>query len=477
MEPSSMEPSSMEPSSMEPSSMEPSSMERGSMEPVSMEPSSMERGSMERGSVEPSSMEPSSMEPSSMEPGSVDSLREPTSVQPGSGMEPGSMERGSMERGSMERGSMEPSSMERGSMERGSVEPGSVDSLRELTSVQPGSGMEPGSVEPARGVEPASGVEPSRSVEPSRGVEPASVDSLKVLYQSCDYIIVDKHWDIRIDSKMWYEKHTVQKQLGLRFPELADPGTYYGFRFCHQLDYSTSGVLCVALNKAAAGRVYHCFKDRRATKVYLALVRGWVEEEKITVDFSIGENTTEGRTHMMCIQGTDGCENPKPCQSQLTVLEYGDYDGDPVTKVVLQPLTGRTHQLRVHCEAVGHPIVGDYTYSLGEDSAPYRMMLHAHLLHLPLEPLPLQAAAPDPFTTPTDPRWRPQRRLRTVEGVVETLLEHRAAEERTEREEKKRQQEERRRQQEERRKRWRGREESEEQRRMCQQWLSEWTDV
>ncbi|XP_042169648.1 RNA pseudouridylate synthase domain-containing protein 1-like [Oncorhynchus tshawytscha] len=104
----------------------------------------------------------------------------------------------------------------------------------------------PGCVEPSRGVEPA------RGVEPSRGVEPASVDSLKVLYQSCDYIIVDKHWDIRIDSKMW---------------------------FCHQLDYSTSGVLCVALNKAAAGRVYHCFKDRRATKVYLALVRGWVEEE------------------------------------------------------------------------------------------------------------------------------------------------------------------------------------------------------
>lgn len=207
-------------------------------------------------------------------------------------------------------------------------------------------------------------------------------------------------------------------------------------------------------------------------------VRGWVEEEVMTVDFSIGENTTEGRTHMMCIQGTDGCENPKPCRTHLTVLEYGAYDGGPVTKVLLQPLTGRTHQLRVHCEAVGHPIVGDYTYSLGADSAPYRMMLHAHLLHLPLQPLPLQAVAPDPFTTPADPRWRPQRCLRTVEGAVETLLEHRAAEERTEREEKeRRQREERRKQQEERRKRWRGREESEEQRRMCQQWLSEWTDV
>ncbi|KAK6312640.1 hypothetical protein J4Q44_G00183040 [Coregonus suidteri] len=199
-------------------------------------------------------------------------------------------------------------------------------------------------------------------------------------------------------------------------------------------------------------------------------VRGWVEEETMTIDFSIGENTTEGRTHMMC------CENPKACQTQLTVLEYGSYDGDPVTKVLLQPLTGRTHQLRVHCEAVGHPIVGDYTYSLGADSAPYRMMLHAYLLHLPLEPLPLQAAAPDPFTTPTDPRWRPHHRLRTVEGAVESLLEHRALEERTQREERT-EQEEKKKQREERRGRGRGREESEDQRRACQQWLSEWTDV
>lgn len=61
-------------------------------------------------------------------------------------------------------------------------------------------------------------------------MEPASLESLRVLYQSVDYIVVDKHWDIRIDSKMWYEKQTVQSQLKLRFPELADPGTYYGFR-------------------------------------------------------------------------------------------------------------------------------------------------------------------------------------------------------------------------------------------------------
>lgn len=60
--------------------------------------------------------------------------------------------------------------------------------------------------------------------------EPANLDSLRVLYQSDDYIVVDKHWDIRIDSKMWYEKHTVQAQLRHHFPQLADPSTYYGFR-------------------------------------------------------------------------------------------------------------------------------------------------------------------------------------------------------------------------------------------------------
>lgn len=60
--------------------------------------------------------------------------------------------------------------------------------------------------------------------------EPASLENLSVLYHSDDYIVVDKHWDIRIDSKMWYEKLTVQAQLRHHFPQLADHSTYYGFR-------------------------------------------------------------------------------------------------------------------------------------------------------------------------------------------------------------------------------------------------------
>ncbi|XP_077414139.1 RNA pseudouridylate synthase domain-containing protein 1 isoform X2 [Vanacampus margaritifer] len=269
---------------------------------------------------------------------------------------------------------------------------------------------------------------------------------------------------------MWYEKNTVQAQLRHHFPQLADPNTYYGFRFCHQLDFSTSGALCVALNKAAAAQAYRCFKERTVTKAYLALVRGLVKEEIQTLHFSIGKNNSEGKTHMMCIEGTDGCENSKPCQTALTVLEYGLYDGEAVTKVLLQPFTGRTHQLRVHCSAIGHPIVGDFTYSSGADDSPFRMMLHAHLLHIPLDPEPMLVCAGDPFLPSVDAKWLPQRSLRPLKATVDALLEHRMDEQRQVKEMER----DRVRQAEEKRANKIRKEESQEQTWRCEEWLREW---
>ncbi|XP_053132153.1 RNA pseudouridylate synthase domain-containing protein 1 [Hemicordylus capensis] len=254
-------------------------------------------------------------------------------------------------------------------------------------------------------------------------MEPVSIDNLSILYQSADFIVVNKHWDVRIDSKMWYEKLTLQSQLKYRFPELADPDTYYGFRFCHQLDFSTSGALCVALNKTAAGNAYKSFKERLVTKAYLALVRGHVQTERMTIRYAIGKNTTEGLTHMMCIEGTKGCENPKPCQSELMVLEHGLYSGDPVTKVLLQPLTGRTHQLRVHCSAIGHPVVGDFTYSFKKDSVPYRMMLHAYYLRIPTCTELIEVSAPDPFVPTSDSNWAPQHATHPLDELIQELKE------------------------------------------------------
>ncbi|KAF5928230.1 RNA pseudouridylate synthase domain-containing protein 1 [Diceros bicornis minor] len=254
-------------------------------------------------------------------------------------------------------------------------------------------------------------------------MEPGSVENLCIVYRSQDFLVVNKHWDVRIDSKTWRETLTLQKQLRHRFPELADPDTYYGFRFCHQLDFSTSGALCVALNKAAAGSAYKCFKERRVTKAYLALVRGHVQESQMTVTYAIGRNSTEGRAHTMCIEGTQGCENPKPSLTELVVLELGLYAGDPVSKVLLRPLTGRTHQLRVHCSALGHPIVGDLTYgqaSGGEDQ-PFRMMLHAFYLRIPTRTECVEVCTSDPFVPTLDPCWSPHSLVQPLDQLIQAL--------------------------------------------------------
>lgn len=57
------------------------------------------------------------------------------------------------------------------------------------------------------------------------------MENLSIVYRSRDFLVVNKHWDVRIDSKTWRETLTLQKQLRHRFPELADPDTYYGFRY------------------------------------------------------------------------------------------------------------------------------------------------------------------------------------------------------------------------------------------------------
>ncbi|XP_038619121.1 RNA pseudouridylate synthase domain-containing protein 1 isoform X1 [Tachyglossus aculeatus] len=150
-------------------------------------------------------------------------------------------------------------------------------------------------------------------------------------------------------------------------------------------------------------------------------VRGHVGEDRMTISHAIGKNTAEGLTHTMCIQGTEGCENAKPCRTELWVLEHGTYGGEPVTKVLLQPLTGRTHQLRVHCSASGHPIVGDLTYGLGRDGVPFRMMLHALHLRIPTGPELVEATAPDPFLPSLDSRWVSLRAVRPLGAVLRTL--------------------------------------------------------
>ncbi|CAH1273626.1 RPUSD1 [Branchiostoma lanceolatum] len=234
--------------------------------------------------------------------------------------------------------------------------------------------------------------------------------TVEVLYNSENFLVVNKPYDVVLNWDDPSRTDTLQHLLQERFPDLVDESLTHHFRFVHRLDYSTSGPVCVALNKKAAGYAGKAFCQKQVVKHYLALVRGHIREDHLSINKAIGEQGTPDAPVPMCVEDTPGCQHPRDAVTQLTVVEKGLYEGQPATKVHLCPVSGRRHQLRVHCQSIGHPIVGDYTYSCRQDTTPYRMMLHAQKLLIPLKEEVIDIETDDPFVTTFDPQWQSSER-------------------------------------------------------------------
>lgn len=125
-------------------------------------------------------------------------------------------------------------------------------------------------------------------------------------------------------------------------------------KLVHRLDKDTSGALLVARSARAAAFFARAFSGRTAKKVYWALVVGVPSIDDGTVDLPIGKQPGTGGEKMHVDE-----ENGQPARSRYRVIERA---GNRACWVELQPFTGRTHQLRVHMAAIGHPIVGDGKY-------------------------------------------------------------------------------------------------------------------
>lgn len=170
----------------------------------------------------------------------------------------------------------------------------------------------------------------------------------------------------------------MQLQLRELFPDLVNPNLQHDFYFVHRLDYATSGIICIALHKKACSAATVAFSERKTKKYYLALLRGHVACEIMDIYKPIGEDSEQkSGNHRMCTASDPHCISPRSAHTRMLVLQLGFYDQYPATKVLLRPVTGRRHQLRVHCADIGHTIVGDYTYSNRQDVLPHRMFLHA----------------------------------------------------------------------------------------------------
>ncbi|WBY17852.1 RluA family pseudouridine synthase [Erythrobacteraceae bacterium WH01K] len=147
-------------------------------------------------------------------------------------------------------------------------------------------------------------------------------------------------------------------------------------RLVHRLDKDTSGVLLIARTPGAAASYSKRFSGRSAKKVYWALVVGVPELKEGEIDAPLAKQPGTGGEKMHVDE-----ENGQPAKTRYRVVEKA---GNKACWVELEPLTGRTHQLRVHMAAMGHPIVGDGKYG-GQDafltgSVSRKMHLHARRL-------------------------------------------------------------------------------------------------
>ncbi|CAH0562083.1 unnamed protein product [Brassicogethes aeneus] len=204
----------------------------------------------------------------------------------------------------------------------------------------------------------------------------------KLVYKNSNFLIIDKAYDLKINSNNKLEE-TLQTYLKRNFTNLANKNLKHEYYFVHRLDFATSGIMCIPKNKNACKIVAEAFSQRLTKKYYLALVRGIVSQEIVDINRAIGQDLRYRDIEKMCTINTSTCLKPREARTVFIVLEYGLFGNYPCTKILIRPITGRRHQIRVHCSHLGHTIVGDYTYSNKKDVEPYRMFLNSTRLCFP----------------------------------------------------------------------------------------------
>ncbi|MBS1205622.1 MAG: pseudouridine synthase [Proteobacteria bacterium] len=206
-------------------------------------------------------------------------------------------------------------------------------------------------------------------------IAPPCHDTIEMLYQDEHLVLINKPSGLlSLSGKNPQNLDSVHHRLVQIFP---------GCTLVHRLDFGTSGLMVVARNKVINAALCQQFSQRRVTKVYSALLCGHVHDDEGVIDAAIVKDPANFPRMSICAIGG------KPARSRFRVVErfYQTQEDDrllPLSRVELIPETGRTHQLRIHCQHLGHPILGCDLYggrlTPGTERAP-RLMLHASELH------------------------------------------------------------------------------------------------
>ena len=196
----------------------------------------------------------------------------------------------------------------------------------------------------------------------------ASEIKIEIIYQNSELLIVNKPHGIVVHPSKGHSNDTViNALLGMDIKFEANLGQTKPF-LVHRLDKDTSGLLLVAKNEKMYSYLTEIQKKRKIKKHYLAVIKGVPDKKYATIDASISRNKSHRKKMSVNSKGRKSLTTYKVIKSN-----------DSMSLIELELHTGRTHQIRVHMQALGHPIIGDTLY--GKKSKLIdRQLLHAYKL-------------------------------------------------------------------------------------------------
>jgi 23S rRNA pseudouridine1911/1915/1917 synthase len=204
--------------------------------------------------------------------------------------------------------------------------------------------------------------------EPVAATPAAEAISLDVVFEDPDIIVIDKPAGMVVHPGAGHEVGTVVNALLHHVADLSGIGGELRPGIVHRLDKGTSGVMVVAKNDAAHQELARQFHDREVEKTYVALVWGLVHQRK-RIDIPIGRDP---------VRREKISTRARRARSAVTRVTWARHvPGVSLLRIAIQ--TGRTHQIRVHLNAIGHPIVGDSLYGGIHRRVPHHLRVVQHL--------------------------------------------------------------------------------------------------
>ncbi|MEO8970748.1 MAG: RluA family pseudouridine synthase [Ktedonobacteraceae bacterium] len=196
---------------------------------------------------------------------------------------------------------------------------------------------------------------------------------LEIVYEDEDLLVINKAAGMVVHPAPGHQDDTLVNALVAHYPQLQEQKNDVRPGIVHRLDKDTSGLLMIAKNTHTQTSLIEMMKQRIITKRYLALVEGTISLDQGSIDAPIGRDPRNRQQMTITVTGS------REARTHFRVLERFARH----TLLLLELETGRTHQIRVHLKAIGHPVVGDTVYGSGHakrEPLLQRQFLHAYQL-------------------------------------------------------------------------------------------------